>query len=83
VYDNLLKLRQSFRITLYIMFIMDSRCAYPVPTLSSVKYKFVPLNSLFIHLKDNCTKSVPTGNVRTGVQTGANIHKYLVKELRL
>ena len=62
---------------------MYYRRAYPVLTLSSVPYKFVPLINLFINLKDNCPTSVPTGDVRTEVQTGANIHKYLVKELRL
>ena len=62
---------------------MDYRCAYPVPTLSGVPFKFVHLNNLLINLKDNCTTSVPTGDVRTEVQTGANIQKYLVKELLL
>jgi len=65
------------------MLVMDPRCAYPVPTLSSVPFKFVSQNNLFIPLKGNCTTSVPTGDVRTEVHTGANIQKYLVKELRL
>jgi hypothetical protein len=65
------------------MLVMNSRCAYPVPTLSSVPFQFVPLNNLYVHLKDNFTTSVPTGDARTEAQTGANIHKYLVKELRL
>jgi hypothetical protein len=40
------------------MLVMDSICAYPVPTLSSVPFNFVTLNNLLIHLKDNCTTSI-------------------------